>query len=113
MKAANDDTPMPLNPAPDTLAAIKQALAQQEFASLEEVNDFLQTFTKQQNQAGSPDFQGLSPHQMHHLLTRPLDAPDILVFNTQPPGVEEAPIMRLFQMLVEAIGDKGSCRRCT
>lgn len=107
MKAANDDTPTPLNPASDTLAAIKQALAQQEFDSLEEVNDFLQTFTKQQNQAGNPDFQGLSPYQMHHLLTRPFDAPDVLAFNTQPQGVEEAPIMRLFQMIVEAIGDQG------
>ncbi|TFH72252.1 hypothetical protein E3V39_11695 [Gammaproteobacteria bacterium LSUCC0112] len=107
MKAANDDTPMPPNPDSDTLAAIKQALAQQEFASIEEVNDFLQTFTKQQNLAGNPDFQGLSPYQMHHLLTRPYDAPDVLVFSTQPSGVEEAPIMRLFQMLVDAIGDKG------
>ena len=86
---------------------MKQALAQQEFASIEEVNDFIQTFTKQQNQAGNPDFQGLSPYQMHHLLTRPFDAPDVLVFNTQLSGVEEAPIMRLFQMLVQAIGDKG------
>jgi hypothetical protein len=103
----NDDKPTPLNPASDALEAIKQALTQQEFASAQEVDAFVKAFTQQQNNAGNPDFQGLSPHQMHHLLTRPLDAPDILVFNTQPPGVEEAPIMRLFQMLVEAIGDKG------
>ena len=107
MKSANDDTPTPPTPATDTLAAIKQALAQQEFASIEEVNDFLQTFTQQQNQAGSPDFQGLSPHQMHLLLNRPFDAPAILAFNAQPSGVEEAPIMCLFQMLAEAIGDAG------
>ena len=107
MKAANDDTPTPLNPASDTLAAMKQALAQQEFASIEEVNDFLQTFTKQKNETGDPDFQGLSPYQMLHLLTRPFDAPDVLIFNTQPSGVEEAPVMRLFQILVQAIGDEG------
>lgn len=107
MKAANDDTPTPPNPTTDALAAIKQALAQQEFASLEEVNDFLQAFTQQRNQTGHPDFQGLSSHQMHLLLNRPFDAPDILEFNAQPPGVEEAPIMRLFKMLAEAIGDAG------
>ena len=105
--AANDDTTAPVNPASDALAAIKQALAQQEFDSAQEVDAFIQAFTKQQNEAGNPDFQGLSPYQMHHLLTRPFDAPDVLVFNTQPSGVEVTPIMRLFQMLVEAIGDKG------
>lgn len=106
-EAANDDTPAPVNPTSDALAAIKQALAQQEFGSAKEVEAFVQAFTKQKNETGDPDFQGLSSHQMHHMLTQPFDAPDILAFNTQPPGVEEAPIMRLFQMLVEAIGDEG------
>jgi hypothetical protein len=106
-EAANEDTPTPVNPASDVLAAIKQALAQQEFASAKEVDAFVQAFTKQKNETGNPDFQGLSSHQMHHMLTWPFDAPETLVFNTQPSGVEEAPIMRLFQMLVEAIGDEG------
>jgi hypothetical protein len=105
--AANDDTPTPVNPASDVLAAIKQALAQQEFASAQEVDAFVQAFTKHKNETGNPDFQGLSPHQMHHMLTRPFEAPEVLVFNTHPSGVEQAPIMRLFQMLVEAIGDEG------
>jgi yecA family protein len=54
-----------------------------------------------------PDFQGLSPHQMHQLIYYPLESPELLHFRDCLTTEPEAPILGLFQHLVEGLGEKG------
>lgn len=50
---------------------------------------------------------GLSPDQMWGMLYNPFDSPDLITFPSFPSGVEDAPIVKLFQLLADAIGDQG------
>ncbi len=86
---------------------IHKALEGRDFGSLEEVNVFLADYTRQRSQQSVEDFAGLSSEQMHRLLYFSYDSPDVVLFPealTQEPG---APILTLFRLLVEAIGEEG------
>jgi hypothetical protein len=78
-----------------------------QFGSLTEVQAFVEHHTQQQNQRPLDEFHGLSPEQMHRLLHFPFASPDLVrlpeVLTTSP----TAPIVTLFGMLLEAIGEKG------
>lgn len=62
---------------------------------------------QQRNQQSLDDFHGLSPEQMYRVLHFPFDAPELVtipeVLDTNP----TAPILTLFSMLTEAIGEQG------
>jgi hypothetical protein len=47
-------------------------------------------------------YLGLSFAQIHRLLEKPFDSPDLAVFHPPPPAVADVPFMRLFRMLAEA-----------
>ena len=102
--AANDEMPPPANPVTQ---ALMEALSQQSFASVDDVQAFADQFMFQRNQQPNDDFQGLSPGQMHAVLHAPFDSPQLVEFNAQPQGVHAAPIVYLFSMMVEAIGESG------
>jgi len=55
---------------------LQEALDRESFATLEQAQAFVDQFTERQNSHSSSDFQGLSPGQMHGLLTAPFDSPD-------------------------------------
>jgi hypothetical protein len=75
--------------------------------SLTEAQAFVERHTQQQNQKPLDDFHGLSAEQMHRLLHFPFASPELVhipeVLSTSP----TAPILALFGMLIEAIGEKG------
>ncbi len=77
------------------------------FGSPTEVQAFVGRRTQQQNQRPLDEFHGLSPEQMHRLLHFPFASPDLVrlpeVLTTSPTG----PIVALFGMLLEAIGERG------
>ncbi|WP_207952036.1 YecA family protein [Pseudomaricurvus alcaniphilus] len=87
--------------------ALRNALEDQQFSSLEEAQVFVTRHTQQQNQRPREEFHGLSSEQMHRLLNQPFDSPELVRFpellDTQP----TAPILRLFGLLTEAIGEQG------
>jgi len=78
-----------------------------QFGSLTEVQAFVGHHTQQQNQRPLDEFHGLSPEQMHRLLHFPFASPELVrlpeVLTTSP----TAPIVTLFGMLLEVIGEKG------
>lgn len=86
---------------------VREALAGQNFASIEEANAFLGQYMQQSNQAPKDDFHGLSSEQMHRFLHFPFDTPHLIDFPSRLDVVPHAPILTLFALLIDAIGDQG------
>ena len=86
---------------------VKELLEGRNFASLEEANAFLSRHMQQRNRAPSDDFDGLSPEHMHRFLYFPFESPELVSFPSCLDVSPEAPILTLFHMLFEALGDKG------
>jgi hypothetical protein len=86
------------NKARQTLDEIKEAIQGKDFASTEEVQDFVDQFMAKKNSRPVDDFLRLSSEQMHRLLhTRYLlDLNDMVVFNVglEPKVVEKIPIVK-------------------
>ena len=86
---------------------LRNALKGQQFKSLEETQAFVTRHTQMQNQRPREEFHGLSPEQMHLLLNQPFNSPELVqlpeLLDTQP----TAPILTLFELLTNAIGEQG------
>jgi hypothetical protein len=100
------DAPSGQTPA-DMFAEIRQALQGRDFESLEEANAFLKTHMQQRNQQSVADFAGLSAQQMHQLLYDPFDSPGLVRFSDILSAEPVAPILTLFRLLAEAVGEQG------
>lgn len=77
------------------------------FGSLDEVEAFVGCHTEQRNRNPIDEFQGLSPELMHRMLHFPFASPDLVLFPDVLDTSPTAPILTLFEMLVEAIGETG------
>lgn len=86
---------------------IRAGVDDREFSSLEEVQAALNKLTQKQNTSPLESFHGLSPDQMRHFLHFPFDSPELVVFSESIEPPPEAPVLTLFALLVEAIGEKG------
>ena len=86
---------------------LHEALEGQQFDSLEEAQGILDQITRQRNRRQLDEFHGLSPEQMYHMLNFPFASPGLVripeVLNANP----AAPILTLFERLVDAIGEQG------
>lgn len=86
---------------------LKELLKWQNFGSLDEANAFISQHMQRQNQTTVEDFHGLSPKQMHRFLHFPFDTPELVTFTPCLDITPEAPILTLFNLLTDAIGDDG------
>ncbi len=86
---------------------LRTALEDRQFNSLEEAQAFLDQITQQQNRRQLDEFHGLSPEQMHRILIFPFASQGLVrfpeVLHTNP----VAPILTLFELLTDAIGEQG------
>lgn len=89
--------------------ALEEALQNQSFDTLEELQAFAQAFMNQQNHQAPEEFHGLSPEQMHKVLHMPFDCPELVEFQDRVPlaDCQDTPFFWLFAQLIEAIGEKG------
>ena len=87
---------------------VRELLESRSFASLEEANAFLSLHTQQRNRVPKDDFDGLSSEQMHRFLHFPFESPNLVSFSSCLDVTPEAPILTLFSLVVEALGDKGA-----
>ena len=94
-------------PASEVFDGLHEALEGQTFASMEEAQAFAEGFLGQRNQAAVDDFHGLSPEQMHRILNFPFASPQLVSFPDRLEISPTAPIMTLFNLLAEAIGEQG------
>lgn len=97
--------------APFTAAGVsdglRQALAGQEFSSMAEAQAFTERLVQQRNRAPLDQFCGLSPEQMYQALYFPFDSPQLVTFPAVLEITPTAPILTLFSLLAEAIGEQG------
>ncbi len=107
MRISQNDGSMEKDKVQGISDEIQQAVAGHEFGSLAEVNAFVGQFMQQRNERSMEIFQGLSPYQMHRLLAFPFDSPDVVTFSDAPVDAPVSPVMRMFALMIEAIGEKG------
>ena len=86
---------------------IQQATAGQEFQTMAEARRFIEQYMSSRNQTAQLDFAGLSSAQMHALLHAPFDSPEVVLFPEVLPSKPDAPVLKLFNLLAEAIGEEG------
>jgi len=89
------------------LDGLKELLKGQNFGSLDEANAFISQHMQQHNQAPKDDFNGLSPAHMGRFLHFPFETPALVTFPACLDVTPEAPILTLFNLLTDAIGDGG------
>ncbi len=93
--------------ATGTSADLHQAMEGMQFGSLTGVQAFVGRHTQKLNQRALDEFHGLSPGQMHRLLHFPFASPELVRLPEVLPTSPTAPIVTLFGLLLEAIGEKG------
>ena len=86
---------------------LREALKGRQFDSLEEAQVFLDQITQQQNRQRLEEFHGLSPEQMYQMLNFPFASPELVRFPEVLDTNPTAPILTLFELLTNAIGDHG------
>lgn len=75
------------------------------FTTIEEAQTFLDAYMRRHNNALLDEFHGLSPEQMSCVLDFPFDSPELAAFSTLLDTPPSAPIIMLFQLLADAIGE--------
>lgn len=93
--------------AASTSEALRKALESRQFNSLQEAQQFLDQITQQQNRRQLDEFHGLSPEQMHQVLNFPFASPELVRFPEVLDATPTAPILTLFKLLTDAIGEQG------
>ena len=88
-------------------AELRKALEERQFNSLEDVQAFVDQHMQQQNGRPVDDFHGLSPEQMYQMLNLPFTSPELSRFPDVLDTAPTAPLLSLFTLLVEAIGEQG------
>lgn len=87
--------------------ALRQALAGQQFNSLEEAQAFATLHAQEQNRRPLERFDGLSPNQMYQILYLPFTSPELARIPEVLAADPTAPILTLFELLADAIGEAG------
>jgi len=87
--------------------SLHQALAGEQFATIAEAQAFLNQFMRESNTAARDDLHSLTPDQAYAILYEPFASPDVVSFPNPLAVQPDAPVITLFSMLVDAIGEKG------
>jgi hypothetical protein len=88
-------------------AELRKALEGRRFNSLEQVQAFAEQHMQQRNRQPLDDFHGLSPEQMYQMLNFPFTSPELARFPDVLDTAPTAPLLSLFNLMVEAIGKQG------
>ena len=97
----------PVSPADAVGNEIREALASHPVDTMEELQALVANVTDRRNRDARSDFHGLSPEQMHRLLHFPIASPHLVCFPDPIEGPLSAPILTLFGIIAEAVGEKG------
>ena len=97
----------PAQAAASASEALHNALKGHQFNSLEEAQAFVTRHVEMQNQRPLEEFHGLSPDQMRRIMDRPFNSPELVRFPESLDLMPTAPILQLFALLADAIGEQG------
>ena len=83
--------------------------------SLDELNKIAGEVSLKYNQSPHPDFEGLSPHQMHILLDKQFSAESIVKFNTEADAdiLASSPFIRICLIITDAIKTENGLKLTT
>ncbi len=87
--------------------SLRKALEGRQFNSLGEAQTFLDQITQQQNHRQLDEFHGLSPEQMYQILNFPFASQGLVRFEDVLDANPVAPVLTLFKLLADAIGEQG------
>ncbi len=92
----------------DIVNEVEEKLESGELSSLDEAQTLVDAFMQQKNSAPLAEFHGLSPEQMYKVLYFPFESPSLVQFGEYG-AVDSttAPVLTLFSLLAEAVGEKG------
>ncbi|MDJ0841705.1 MAG: hypothetical protein QNK37_34685 [Acidobacteriota bacterium] len=90
----------------DFLSELKSQLADREFADIQDAETFIGQQVQQHQSGGLDDFFGLSPEQMHLMLYRPFDSPEIATFPKVLDHEPKAAILLLVSRMMSYMGTK-------
>jgi SEC-C motif len=88
-------------------AELFESLKGRSFGTMKEASAFVGWQVSQQNRQARADFEGLPPEQMGNLLYSPFDSPQLVTFPKILDETPDAPLARLFMLLIDAIGEAG------
>ncbi|MDF1553715.1 MAG: SEC-C metal-binding domain-containing protein [Deferrisomatales bacterium] len=97
----------PVSPADDVGNEIREILGAHPVDSMEGLQTLIANVAGRRNREARTDFHGLSPEQMHRLLHFPFTSPHLVRFPDPIEGPLSAPILTLFGVIAEAVGEKG------
>lgn len=83
--------------------SLKEALAGQDFATIEQAQAFADAHVRQANASPLDEFDGLSPAQMSDILYQPFESAPWLRFADTLSMPAKAPVMTLFERLTSAL----------
>lgn len=86
---------------------LNESLEGENFGSLDEMQSLIDRKMESINTRAVDAFHGLNPEQMHKILHFPFTSTSMVTFADPLAGEPSAPIISLFSMLAEAIGEKG------
>jgi len=86
---------------------IRKEFADRPAGSLAEAQAVANRVMERRNRTALVEFSGLSPEQMRRFLDFPFSSPSIASFTEELNCQSEAPVMKLFSLLVDAIGTDG------
>jgi len=96
-----------MSSALEFIMSLRQAMQGKEFASPEEAQALVDSLVEQHNSKPRSAFHGLSAKQMSAMLYNPFDSPETVTFSISLNMSPSAPIVTLFELLAEAIGNQG------
>ena len=102
-----DESALSGHGAAEVSEGLREAMEGRQFNSLAEAQAFANQHTQQRNQRPLDEFHGLSPEQMYQLLYFPFASPALVRFPEVLGTPPDAPILTLFNLLTEAIGEQG------
>jgi len=91
----------------DAMAEVREKLESGQFSSLEEAQAELDDLMQRKNSAPLAEFHGLSSEQMYRFLYFPFESPSLVRFAEGFDKSPASPVLTLFALLAEAIGEKG------
>ena len=97
----------PNNGPTDLPEFLDRLLEGRQFDSIEDLQRLLNQYTKQTNARPLDEFHGISPEQMSQMLYSPFDSTELVYFPEEFDAKPEAPILTLFELLAQAIGEQG------
>lgn len=101
------DNPFSESPTQGLLDEVMDAVKEQDFTSMDELNAHTAQIANRRNTMAHEDFCGLSPEDMNHFLYSPFESPALISFSEDKSAQPESRVMGLFLAMVDAMGEAG------